>query len=529
VHAQPAELPTPSLQALKQRAHQLLDSQRSLQQQNHGLVAERLGIESERDQLVTQLQELSAERDALLAERDSLSAHLQEFTAQRDSIQQQWETLQARVEDLQGQLSAQSVQTAEQSQQREVLQGRVQELEVQLSAQSAQTAEQNQQLEELQGRVEDLQAQLSAQLLKPFCRGVYIRDDPQVHSELYTSSHYASVPLSEGGGEGFRCISLSQCKELLLAGIETILSSSRFEVLCGAGLESDPHSLVYKRDLAMGVSRYGAIFHYAEPDLIGRSLVRYGEWAHFEIETLMRLIGDGDCVLDVGSFIGTHALAFGKRVGPSGCVVAFEPNKQSFAILAMNTCTISRSNITPINIALGASCREVTSFVEQELNTGLSKIVESDGADCDHVDMKTLDSLTLVRMPSLIKIDVEGMEIDVLKGATLTIEKSRPFIFAEVNSVANGLKLLDWAREVGYICLGCSHAAFNPGNFLGDSENFLGSARECGLLMIADERIGAEGVQELITEGEVRMVADVDDLSHLMQTKPQYATEVPWH
>jgi uncharacterized coiled-coil DUF342 family protein len=128
VHAQPAELPTPSLQALKQRAHQLLDSQRSLQQQNHGLVAERLGIESERDQLVTQLQELSAERDALLAERDSLSAHLQEFTAQRDSIQQQWETLQARVEDLQGQLTAQSAQTAEQSQQREVQQKRVEDL-----------------------------------------------------------------------------------------------------------------------------------------------------------------------------------------------------------------------------------------------------------------------------------------------------------------------------------------------------------------------------------------------------------------
>ena len=103
MQTQPAELPTPSLQALKQRAHQLLESQRSLQQQNQALAAESLSFESERDQLATQLQELSSERDALQAERDSLTAHLQELTAQRDSIQQQWETLQTTVEDLQGQ------------------------------------------------------------------------------------------------------------------------------------------------------------------------------------------------------------------------------------------------------------------------------------------------------------------------------------------------------------------------------------------------------------------------------------------
>jgi FkbM family methyltransferase len=122
VQAQPAELPTRSLQALKLRAHQLLESQRSLQQQNQALAAERLGLESERNQQATQYQELSAERDALQAERDSLTTHLQELTAQRDSIQQQWETLLTKVEDLQGQLTAQSVQTAEQSQQRESLQ-----------------------------------------------------------------------------------------------------------------------------------------------------------------------------------------------------------------------------------------------------------------------------------------------------------------------------------------------------------------------------------------------------------------------
>ena len=170
VQAQPAELPTPSLQALKQRAHQLLESQRSLQQQNQDLAAERLGFESERVQQATQHQELSAERDALQAERNSLTAHIQELTAQRDSIQQQWETLQTTVEDLQGQLSGQCTQTAEQSQQREVLQARVEklqanveELQRQLSEQSAQTAEQSQHHDELQVEQERLFREAEAQ------------------------------------------------------------------------------------------------------------------------------------------------------------------------------------------------------------------------------------------------------------------------------------------------------------------------------------------------------------------------------
>ena len=100
MQAQPAELSTASLQALKQRAHQLLESQRSLQQQNQALAAERLCLQSERVQQATQHQELSAERDALQAERDSLTSHLQELTAQLDSIQQERDGLQSERDQL---------------------------------------------------------------------------------------------------------------------------------------------------------------------------------------------------------------------------------------------------------------------------------------------------------------------------------------------------------------------------------------------------------------------------------------------
>ena len=165
VQAQPAELPTPSLQALKQRAHQLLESKRSLQQQNQALAAERLGFESERVQQATQHQELSVERDALQAERDSLTAQLQELTAERESIQQQWETLQTTVEDLQDQLIAQGAQTVEQSEQRVALEARVEELQGQLYAQRAKMTEQatlNAQLQEITVQRDFLQQERDA-------------------------------------------------------------------------------------------------------------------------------------------------------------------------------------------------------------------------------------------------------------------------------------------------------------------------------------------------------------------------------
>ena len=98
----------------------------------------------------------------LTQEREVLQGQLIAQSAQTAEQSQQREVLQGRVEELQGQLNAQGAQTAEQSQQREVLQGRVQELEVQLSAQNAQTVEQSQQREVLQGRVQELEGQHAA-------------------------------------------------------------------------------------------------------------------------------------------------------------------------------------------------------------------------------------------------------------------------------------------------------------------------------------------------------------------------------
>jgi chromosome segregation ATPase len=84
VQAQPAELPTASLQELKQRAHQLVVSYSTLQQNQQQLIAER-------DSLQEQLELLTVDRDGLRAERDTLAIQLQQLQAQQEDLSQQCE------------------------------------------------------------------------------------------------------------------------------------------------------------------------------------------------------------------------------------------------------------------------------------------------------------------------------------------------------------------------------------------------------------------------------------------------------
>jgi FkbM family methyltransferase len=324
-------------------------------------------------------------------------------------------------------------------------------------------------------------------------------------------------------------IARSQFKNLATSAICTILSGECSEGLGDAVVEHDLLPASFSSAFELSPSRSGAIFHHPGSDLIGTALKIYGEWAHNEIELLLGLIDSGCCVYDVGAFVGSHAIAFAERVGPLGKVFAFEPNKSSFRLLAMNTCTERRASVRSFNLAIGASNGFVKSMTPDKSNIGLSVLQEAaDEFDPDGVFMKSLDSLDLDSDPSLIKIDVEGMELDVLEGAAHIIERSRPIVYAEVNTVAKALALLSWSQNNNYTSLGCSSLAFNPNNFAENDNNIYGNGRECAMLMIAAESTQCQKFQAIIESGFAKPVANVDDLAQLLLTKPQYVAESAW-
>ena len=139
-------------------------------------------------------------------------------------------------------------------------------------------------------------------------------------------------------------------------------------------------------------------------------------------------LGEGSVVLDVGANIGNHALYL---AAVSGCkVYAFEPNS--------DLCLAFRESIKKNNLesrvkiyqsGVGAEEGKAHFININKENLGAQSLDVSN-ASGDNIDVITIDK-TIKEKVDVIKIDVEGMELDVLKGALKTIEKCLPLIYVE--------------------------------------------------------------------------------------------------
>jgi FkbM family methyltransferase len=160
----------------------------------------------------------------------------------------------------------------------------------------------------------------------------------------------------------------------------------------------------------------------------------------------------GDVVVDVGAHIGRYALIGSKRVGPSGKVVAIEANPDNFNMLNRNVKLNQLTNMLTLNYAVFSEETKIKLYVTSDkldptiyntilLNRAIykEKFVE--------VDANTLDNLlrqngVKAEDVNWVKIDVEGAELEVLKGATNVLSRSENIaLLIEVHNVANGSNL----------------------------------------------------------------------------------------
>jgi FkbM family methyltransferase len=143
----------------------------------------------------------------------------------------------------------------------------------------------------------------------------------------------------------------------------------------------------------------------------------------YEQKFRSELIGSvqkGDVVWDVGANVGFYTTIFSELVGEKGLVFAFEPSIANLKELKKNTGSSSNSQI--VSLAL-ADRNGTVSFYQGEDDLGATSRVldEKDPLqrDSGSVETRTGDScieLGLVRQPNVVKIDVEGFELDVLNG-----------------------------------------------------------------------------------------------------------------
>jgi len=278
--------------------------------------------------------------------------------------------------------------------------------------------------------------------------------------------------------------------------------------------------------------RYGVISYFKNDSVIGASLREYGEWAQNEIDLLLNLIQPGDTVFDVGAFIGTHTLAFAQKVGQKGCVYSFEPNPFSYEILRLN---ITQNHLTNVICEKTAFSNTPTVLhfdpsTWDESNPGATSLLDGQEATTtappvfEKINVSCLDQLSLSNC-GLIKIDVEGMESNILEGGINFINTHRPYIYTECLSVTNGAKYIPFMEKEKYVGFIHSVLAYSPQNFNNNPVNIFELAREVNILMVPDEKIqrfqsNIKNIWGLIPFNTL------DDLVLAMVTKPQYKSEV---
>lgn len=129
-------------------------------------------------------------------------------------------------------------------------------------------------------------------------------------------------------------------------------------------------------------------------------------------------------VIDAGAYIGDHTIAYARAVGVGGFVFAFEPNPEAFECLKYNLKNFP--NTMCFKQGLGSKT-ESKGLTNVSGNIGVNHIIEGNG-----VSITSIDELELFGV-DLIKIDCEGYELEILKGAYETIKKFKPKLLIEIN------------------------------------------------------------------------------------------------
>ena len=172
----------------------------------------------------------------------------------------------------------------------------------------------------------------------------------------------------------------------------------------------------------------GSFFVDDPADMLKQVIVAGDKWERHSFDLLAEHIVPGSVVIEVGAHIGTHTVRMGQLAGPWGRVYAFEPQRKIYRELHHNLALNGVTNVVALRMAIGSG---ETRIIEMNPASPGNEGGTGVGSGGDAAELRSLDSFGFERL-SLLKIDVETYENEVLDGALDTIRRNRPVMLIEI-------------------------------------------------------------------------------------------------
>jgi len=213
-----------------------------------------------------------------------------------------------------------------------------------------------------------------------------------------------------------------------------LITSAEFREKNPDFAHTNDSTLVIK-EVAPGVRLFIDLSDHA----IGLNILR-GQYEQDEIRFVRGLLKRGDCAIDVGGHIGFFTMQMADAVGPEGRVYAFEPLDANADLLERSIAENGYGDRVRFQrAAAGAASGTATlTFPVETLNSGGAYLLRDGSAPLagnrkKDVPVVALDSLDLRQSVRVIKMDVEGAEPQVLRGAARILKDDKPVILSELH------------------------------------------------------------------------------------------------
>jgi len=208
---------------------------------------------------------------------------------------------------------------------------------------------------------------------------------------------------------------------------------------------------------------------------ISRNLLRMGEFEAHTQALLGMFLREGEVAIDIGANIGVHSVGLAEAVGPRGVVLSFEPQDRVYKLLSANLAMNGAFHARAFRLGLGERAEVLAEHkvdydafnnvgaFRTQLGSGrpLEEIERLDLGGVPHyakesIRIEALDHVWATEAPdpnacpSVIKMDIEGMEAQALRGASGLIERCRPVMFVENNCMATSKDIVLTMDAQGY-------------------------------------------------------------------------------